>query len=196
MEEHNELEKRTNLEAIRYEGEVNSLKGNFKRTKDNLKKQYGDLVKECNKEAFPAKELTKEYKAQLKKLKGEYDEALMRANIIFFFKIQDLVILSNDAISNKMIQSLGVKVFTKQYLIEVPHDAYVLNADMGLDVEVKELLDYGTKKYLKCVLDDGQGSHEIYLLTDQNQVDQTRLKVTFNIEKVHITEKAMDIKIY
>lgn len=196
LEEHNELEKRTNLEAIRYEGEVNSLKGNFKRTKDNLKKQYGDLVKECNQEAFPAKELTKEYKAQLKKLKGEYDEALMRANIIFFFKIQDLVILSNDAISNKMIQSLGVKVFTKQYLIEVPHDAYVLNADMGLDVEVKELLDYGTKKYLKCVLDDGQGPHEIYLLTDQNQVDQTRLKVTFNIEKVHITEKAMDIKIY
>ena len=146
-------------------------------------------------EAYPVKKLTKEFKAEFKKLNKAYQEEMMRANIIFFFKVDNLVELSCDAIDNKMIQSLGIKVFTKQYIIEVPHDAYIINQEEGLDLTFGEYLDYGNKKYMKCFINDGTAQKEIYVLVDE-QVDVTNMKIKFDVTKTHITEKAMDIKIY
>ena len=111
---------------------MNALKGNFKRSRDSLLKEYNELKENCYNEAYPVKKLTKEFKAEFKKLNKAYQEEMMRANIIFFFKVDNLVELSCDAIDNKMIQSLGIKVFTKQYIIEVPHDAYIINQGEGL----------------------------------------------------------------
>ncbi len=195
LELQNELNKRINLEAVSYETEVNALKGNFKRNKDSLLKEYNELKEACYNEAYPIKKLTKEFNVEFKKLKKAYQEEMMRANIIFFFKLGDLVELSCDAIDNKMIQSLGIKVFTKQYIVEVPHDAYIINQEEGLDLTSGEYLDYGDKKYLKCFVDDGTGQKEIYVLVDEN-MDVTNMKVKFDVSKAHITEKAMDIKIY
>lgn len=195
LELQNELNKRINLEAVSYESEMNSLKGNFKRNKDALLKEYNELKEDCYNKAYPVKKLTKDFKEEFKKLNKNYQEEMMRANIIFFFKINKLVELSCDAIDNKMIQSLGIKVFTKQYIIEIPHDAYIINQEEGLDLTFGEYLDYGNKKYMKCFVDDGTGQKEIYILVEE-QMDVTNMKIKFDVSKTHITEKAMDIKIY
>ena len=95
-----------------------------------------------------------------------------------------------------MIQGLGVKVFTKQYLIEIPHDAYFVS-DEGLDLEVVDTLDYGAQKYYKCIYRTKDVEQEIYVeITSRIPSDVKTLKVGFDIENIHITEKAMDIKIY
>ena len=194
IEKNNELDKRINLEAIRYESEVNAIKGNVKREKELLTKELEALAKKCAYEANPVPTLTKEYKKAVKKVKAEYEEAYTHANILFFFKVNDLVVLSSDAISNKMIQGLGIKVFTKQYLIELPHNCFTVS-DEGMELNVLELLDYGRIKYLHCQFDDGQGQKDIYVETELTEAPST-IKVLFDITKCHITEKGMDIKIY
>ncbi|MDE7162252.1 MAG: sn-glycerol-3-phosphate ABC transporter ATP-binding protein UgpC [Anaeroplasmataceae bacterium] len=194
IEKKNELGKRINLEAVAYESDLNALKGTYKRTVDGLKKDRKDLVHRCKNEAYPVKALTKQYKKDMKALKAEYQAKLNLANIIFFFKTNQHITLSNDAISNKMIQSLGIKVFTKQYIIEIPHDAYSIGEE-GLELKVMDVLDFESKKYLHCSYTDDYGTSDIYILVDKD-IDQETIKVTFDISKVHITEKSMDIKIY
>ena len=194
IEKNNELDKRINLEAIRYESEVNAIKGNVKREKELLTKELESLAKKCAYEANPVPTLTKAYKAELKKVNAEYEEAYTHANILFFFKVNDLLVLSSDAISHKMIQGLGIKVFTKQYLIELPHNCFTVS-DEGMELNVLELLDYGRIRYLHCQFDDGQGVKDIYIETELTEAPKT-IKVLFDITKCHITEKGMDIKIY
>ncbi|MDE7263384.1 MAG: sn-glycerol-3-phosphate ABC transporter ATP-binding protein UgpC [Anaeroplasmataceae bacterium] len=196
LEKKNELDKQINLEAIRYESDLNALKGNYKRNVESLKKEYKDYVSECQDAAYPLKKITKEYQKNLKEVNKKYQEAKNLANIIFFLKTNDLVTLCTDAISNKMIQSLGVKVFTKQYLVEIPHNAYQETKDAGLELQVKEILDYGTRKYLHCNLDDGTGIKDIYMETERTSIDSQTIHVTFDVTKIHITEKSMEIKIY
>ena len=194
IEKNNELEKRLNLEAVRYESEVNAVKGNFKREKEFLTKELAALKAKCKYEADPVKFLTKEYHAEVKKIDAEYEQAYTHANILFFFKVNDLVVLSSDAISNKMIQGLGIKVFTKQYLIELPHNCFTVS-DEGIELQVKSLLDYGNVRYLHCQFDDGQGVKDLHIETELTVAPRT-IKVLFDITKCHITEKGMDIKIY
>ncbi|MDE6655711.1 MAG: sn-glycerol-3-phosphate ABC transporter ATP-binding protein UgpC [Anaeroplasmataceae bacterium] len=194
IEKKNELDKRINLEAVSYESDLNALKGNYKRTVDGLKKDHKDLVHKCKDEAYPVKALTKDYKKDMKALNAEYQTKLNLANIIFFFKTNQLITLSSDAISNKMIQSLGIKVFTKQYIIEIPHDAYHIG-DEGLELKVLDVLDFDSKKYLHCSYTDDYGTSEVYILVNE-AINKETIKVTFDITKVHITEKSMDIKIY
>ena len=129
----------------------------------------------------------------MKKVNAEYEEAYTHANILFFFKVNDLVVLSSDAISHKMIQGLGIKVFTKQYLIELPHNCFT-ESEEGMELNVLELLDYGRIRYLHCQFDDGQGLKDIYVETELTEAPKT-IKVLFDITKCHITEKGMDIKI-
>ena len=194
IEKTNELDKRINLEAVRYESEVNALKGNVKREKEFLTKELEALTEKCAYEANPLPVLTKNYKEALAQLKDEYEEEYTHANILFFFKVNDLLVLSSDAISHKMIQSLGIKVFTKQYLIELPHNCFTVSEE-GMELQVLELLDYGKIRYLHCEFDDGQGIKDVYVETELTEAPAT-IKVLFDITKCHITEKGMDIKIY
>ena len=195
LEKNNELEKRINSEAMRYESEVNALKGNYKRNVENLKKEYKSFVDKCKQEANPSKILTKNYKKEVKAINAEYNHQMDLAKIIFFFKTGDLLTLSSDAISNKMVQGLGIKVFTKQYLLEIPHDAYIEDSE-GLEVEVVEKLDYEYKKYMRCTYHDDAGDINLYLQVDEFKEVGTKMIVRFDVSKIHITEKSMGIKIY
>ena len=196
LERNNELNKRLNSEAINYDTDSNALKGNFKREKENLLNSLKQFKEDCLHEAYPAKKIEHDFDAKVKALRKEYSEALMHAKIIFFFKTGNLLTLSNNEISNKMVQSLGIKVFTKQYLVEIPHDAYHLtNEEDGIKVKVEEILDYGKVKYAKCLYLDHKSEKHIYIQLENENID-SELTVKYDISKVHITEKAMDIKIY
>ena len=194
LERQNELNKRLNAEAIEYETNINALKGNFKREKDTILNELKEFKQACKDAAYPAKKIEKEYKVNMKALQKEYSEALMHAKIIFFFKTGELVTLSSNEISHKMIQSLGIKVFTKQYLVEIPHDAYS-QATEGITVKVLEVLDYGKVIYAKCAYVDNNVEKDIYVQVASKEVSKT-LTLNYDITKIHITEKAMDIKIY
>ena len=194
LERENELNKRLNAEAINFETEANALKGNFKREKENALNELKKFKNDCYNEAYPVKKLDKEYKNTVLALRKEYGEALMHAKIIFFFKTGNLVTLCNDEISNKMVQSLGIKVFSKQYLVEIPHDAYQIAED-GFKVQVLEVLDYGKVKYAKCLYKDHHYETNIYIQVEDENVG-SELCVKYDISRIHITEKAMDIKIY
>ena len=195
LEKQNEQNKRLNAEAINYETEVNALKGNFKREKENALNELKKFKKDCYDEAYPIKKLNKEYNDTVLALRKEYGEALMHAKIIFFFKTGNLITLCSDEISNKMIQSLGIKVFTKQYLIEIPHNAYEISNDEGFNVKVLEVLDYGKVKFAKCLYKDHHYESNIYIQIEDENIG-SELCVKYDISKIHITEKAMDIKIY
>ncbi|MCH5180658.1 MAG: sn-glycerol-3-phosphate ABC transporter ATP-binding protein UgpC [Erysipelotrichales bacterium] len=195
LEKNNELEKRINLEAMRFESELNAIKGTYKRNVDNLKKEFEDFVNKCRNAEHPVDVLTKTFNKEFKALNAEYQHQKDLANIIFFFKTNNLVTLSSDAISNKMVQSLGIKVFTKQYLLEIPHDAYY-EAEEGLELEVVELQDYGTKKYLHCKFEDESGVKDLYVQTNEIKAPGSKMIVKFDVSKIHITEKSMEIKIY
>ena len=195
LERQNELNKRLNAEAINYETELNALKGNFKREKENALNELKKFKNDCYNEAYPVKKLNEEYKNTVQSLRKEYGEALMHAKIIFFLKTGELLTLCNDEISNKMIQSLGIKVFTKQYLIEIPHDAYHISDKEGFKVQVLEILDYGKVKFAKCLYKDHHYESNIYIQIEDENIG-SELCVKYDISKIHITEKAMDIKIY
>ena len=113
---------------------------------------------------------------------------------------EDILKNSDNPLSIKEIweeakrQSLGIKVFTKQYLIELPHNCFTISEE-GMELQVKELLDYGKIRYLHCEFDDGQGIKDVYVETELTEAPAT-IKVLFDITKCHITEKGMDIKIY
>ena len=194
LERQNELNKRLNSEAINYETEVNALNGNFKREVETLKNGLKQFKEDCYKEAYPLRYIEKEYKDNMDSLRKEYSEKLMHAGIIFFFKTNNLITLCNDDISNKMIQSLGIKVFTKQYILDIPHDAYTISSE-GFKVKVEEILDYGKVKFAKCLYQDNHYESHLYIKIDQEDIP-SELFVIFDISRIHITEKAMDIKIY
>ena len=195
LERKNEVEKKLNACAIDRDTELSTIKGEYKRQVRDLKKEYNELVLACDKENNPQKYIDKDYKAELAKLTEQYKMEKTLAGILFFFKTGDLVTLSSDVISNKMIQSLGIKVFTKQYILEIPHDAYMLS-DEGIEVEVKELLDYETKRFLHCVYDNGTSQSDLYVETELKEVADKTIKLAFDVNKIHVTEKSLDIKIY
>lgn len=196
LELQNEMNKRLNAEAIEYDTEMNALKGNFKREKEGLLNELKQFKADCYNEAYPNLLIEKTFKQNMKALQKEYSEALQRAKIIFFFKTGDLVTLTPDEIANKMIQSLGVKVFTKQYLVEIPHDAYsIVNDGEGIKVSVESILDYGQVKYAKCLYREHKNENYLYIQLENTNIPQ-ELTIKYDISRIHVTEKAMDIKIY
>lgn len=195
LEKKNELNKRLNLELIRYDSDLNTEKGIYKRTLEGLKKNLVELEDKVKRDSNPVKFLEKDYKNNLQKLNDDYKEQLNLASLLFFMKTSNLITLATDEIAKKMIQGLGIKVFTKEYYLEIPHNAYYASEN-GLEVCVDGILDFGDKKYLKCLLDDEFGSHELYIMSDGFDLEAKKLKIAFDIKKVHITEKSMDIKIY
>ena len=195
LEKKNELEKQINLEALRYESDVNAIKGSHIREIASLKQELNDFVAKCNNEAYPLKVLTKQYNKDVKDINKQYKDEYNRAALIFFFKTNDLITLASDEITNKMIQGLGVKVFTKQYILEIPHNAYQLSDAEGLELKVVNFLDYGVKKYIHCQVDDAFGIKDIYIESD-SRPDSDKINVKYDVTNIHITEKSMDIKIY
>ena len=58
--------------------------------------------------------------------------------------------LLNETISNKLIQGLGTSVFSKNFIIEIPHDAFSFvdsSVQNALKGTITATVDYGSKKF-------------------------------------------------
>ncbi len=194
-ERENEYIRRMNDETLRYETEINSLSGQFKRDKLSLTNDYKKMKKDFHRDENLPKYLEKEYKSNLANLKRELNVNLNKASQLFFFKFNDFIIQSSDVISNKTIQGLGTKVFIKDYLLEVPHSAFIEDKD-GFEVTIKDTLDYNSKKYLVCTFFDDGNEKTLYVLSKKDKKVGEKIKLSFDINQIHVTEKSLGLKIY
>ena len=192
----NEYERRISPVTLKFDTERNTLYGNYKRDSKSLKKEVSDFKKQAAIEGNKVAYLNKEAEKEIKSINKAKEAELMKAKQIFFFKTYNLVTKSSETITNKMIQGLSTKVFIKEYILDVPHDAYIEVED-GINVTVTGILDFGDGKifYIAKVDDDFEGK-TIYFRLDRSLSVGDKVKLGIDIENCHVTEKGMGLKIY
>ena len=195
-EKQNDLENKLNAEALVYDANRSSLTSRYKREKTELLKAFKSKKAELEKEFNLINVLKKEHADKLNELKKAYEQDLLKAGMVFFFKLQktnEFYIPSIATIDNKLIQGLGSKVFSKVYSINIRHDAYKVS-DHGLEVEVIDELNYGIRRYLVCkVLESGE---LIYFETNEKISNGTKIKLEIDLTKIQIIESSMNIRLY
>lgn len=194
-EKENTLNLALNSATLDYESKVSAIKASTKREVTLLKKEMLERFKDTRKKLNGHKALTKEHNQRRRELLIEKKEQLERASLVFFFRFEnDYYSLLTDIISNKLIQGLGTRVFSKEFKVEVPHDAYIITSDdNSLKGTVIEGLDYRSSYLAKVELSN---QHLIYVSSDKPLKVGEKLSLTIDIAKVRITETGMNIRLY
>ena len=195
-EKENDLNLKVSAENLRYDTFVNANKAEFKRSKVTLKDENKAFKKACYEAENPVKVVEAKHKKDLANFKKEKAIDEKKAGLIYFFNINGTFIESTDIISNKLNQGLGTKVFTKEFLVEFPHDSYKLGKS-GFGIKVEENLDFGDFIAVKCSYVDAlKTTKYVYLKSEKEMKVGETLFINFDIVKSHITEIGMDIKLY
>ena len=195
-EKENTLNLAINSATMDYEAKISSLNASTRRKISLLKKEIHEKKKEYNYRVHGEKSLLKEHVKRLKILESKRKDAIERASLVFFFKIEnDCFALLSDIISNKLIQGLGTRVFSKEFKVEVPHDAYHMSdSTNSIKGTVVDNLDYESALFAKIKL---QSSDKyVYVKVDESlQVGQT-VSFEIDVSKSMITETGMNIRLY
>ena len=182
-----------------YESKVSTLRASHNREIDLLKKENREWKKKAVFSKDPLKSIEKEYKRQEKELLRAKESQLTRAGMVFFFRFPgEFYQLTGDIIANKLIQGLGTRVFTKNFLIEIPHDGYkVEEGGKGLECVVEGNLDYGAVFFACCSYKDDSGERKtLYVKSDKKLEVGSKVVLSFVLEKARITETDMNIRLY
>ncbi len=192
-----DLNDRLNSEAFDYDSEKSAATSVYTRDKFNLTSTLKEETKRLHEEAHPIETVESKYKALRSDLAKEKEAALLHANLLFFFNYDGVYQQIPDDITNKIIQGLGSKVFTKAFRIEVPHNAFIY-AENGLEAEVIEELDYVSSSFLKCKL--SLYGQEVIVHVEKDAKDTHKVGDTvhllLDIAKVRIIEKSQNIRLY
>lgn len=194
----NALDEALQGEAMVYENAVSKAKAEAKRVIASLEKKIADAKEEADRRRHPIGYLTIDLGKTLQSALAQKKADVARAGLVFFFGVGPFRFLSTPAISNKLIQGLGTSVFTKEYLIEVPHDAYRLEASQkGIALTVLAKKDFGYHHYYECqyVTEYGEKTVVYLALADDIAVN-SKIKVSFDISRCQITETGMGIRLY
>lgn len=175
---------------------VGANRAQYKRLKVQANQEYKSIKQDCYNLEHPVKVVEKYHKATLKKISINKAIEIKKADLMYFFNINGHFIESTDIISKKLNQGLGTKVFTKEFLVEFPHDAYKIS-NKGLKVTIEETLDYGNFKLLKCFYIDALKEKKyLYINSKKEYKNGSELFIEFDIVKSSIIETGMDIKLY
>lgn len=199
QDKENALNRSINSLTMDYESKVSSLNALRRREVDILKKEIKDAKEKMNRALKPYEILEREHNANIRKLNREKEREVLKASYIFFLKfIDDYYNMTSDIISNKLIQGLGTRVFSKNFKVEVPHDIYqIVDSDDGIIVKVESNLNYDTLYYVKCSYSDNDSQVKyIYLESDKELEVGKQLHITFDLSKCRITETDMNIRLY
>lgn len=195
-QKNNALEQALKGEDLNYENQLSKVKAESKRNWQNLRKQIKDAKAETERRIDPVTYLKNQHQKELAALEKERVAARERAGLVFFFGIGEYRFPSTSVISNKLIQGLGTRVFTKTYLLEVPHSAYTLS-DEGVPAVVIGTADYGEKRYTICSYFDANGQEKnAYVLADSEYAQGDHVHLSFDIAQSRITETGMGIRLY
>ena len=190
-----DVERKTNALDFDKETEINGLKAHYSQfvalSKDKLKDDEKAFKAEC----YPLETATKEYEQKTKEFDKEEADALKRAELLFFFKYDYVYQLLNDEITNKIIQGMGERVFTKVFRIEVPHDAYEERED-SLEFKVVSLVNYGDVKLYKCVGEMYGEKVTAYIKQERDIALGQVIHLAPVVEKTQIYEDERNIRLY
>jgi multiple sugar transport system ATP-binding protein len=186
--------------TMEYESQVSAVKANAHRQTDLLRKEMKDGKEKTERAENPTKFLDKEYSAKFKALEDEKEEAVTRAGLVFFFEFAGgYYSMATDIISNKLIQGLGTRVFSKEFRIELPHDGYVFSEKKNaFHAKAEEVLDYGDDVYfIRLSYQDANGvSRQLFLKNSQPIEVGKDVALDFAIDRSEITETGMNIRLY
>ena len=191
----NDIERKTNALEFDKETELNGAKARFTQQKGLIEDSIKERNKKFEEDNYPVKKVEKVFAAQEKELKTKKDDEVLHAQLLFFFKYDDFYQIIPDDITNKIIQGLGNKVFTKIFRIEVPHVAYI-EEEGTLSFKVASLVNYGDVKLYKCT---GQVNGEdtvIYIRKEREIELGTNILVRPELEKAQIYEDDLNIRLY
>ena len=194
----------SDYEAQVLKGQVNNIVKNKKlvdEAKEELKKQL-EVLKQERTKALEEVEKTvsdpKQRQEALDKIRLEYDKKIDAAYIkskVFYISVNGSYVLSNPEINTKIVQALGIGVFSSNYRYEVPHDSYIIHeqetpgAFWGV---VKEVLDYGSEKFLRCEV----FGKDIYVQTSKDCEPGTKIYLEITLKNIRIFENKFDIRLY
>ena len=191
----NDVEKRTNSLEFDKETELNALKAHYNQyvilTKDKLKEDEKAFKEEC----YPLETTTKEYEKKTKEFDKEEQDAYRRAELLFFFKYDNFYQLLPDDITNKIIQGMGERVFTKVFRIEVPHDGFE-EQENALEFKVASLVNFGDVKLYKCVGELYGEKVTVYIKQERDIALGQVIHLAPVVEKTQIYEDERNIRLY
>ena len=190
-----EIERRMNSLDFDKETELNGLKAHYSQfvalSKDKMKEEEKLFKQEC----YPLETVSKEYEKKTKEFDKEESNALRRAELLFFFKYDYFYQLLSDDITNKIIQGMGERVFTKVFRIEVPHDGFV-EQEGALEFKVVSLVNYGDVKLYKCVGNLYGEKVTAYIKQERDIALGSVIHLAPAVEKTQIYEDERNIRLY
>ena len=199
LDKENTLNRIINGLTMDYESKSSALRAGFKREINLLKKEIKEAKAELNVAKDPLKALEKSHKEKMADLEKKKAAAIKRAGFIFFFQFNSSYFkMASDIISNKLIQGLGTRVFTKNFRIDMPHDAYTITDKSDeFKAKVEENLDYGNVYFVKLSYLDEEGKTKYLFLKNPSALEIGKeVYLSFDITKSQITETDMNIRLY
>ena len=191
----NDVERKSNALDFDKETEINGLKARFTQRKALIKDTIKENKKKFETENFPLKLASKEYAKKEKALLKEKNEAILRAQLIFFFKYDNYYQLIPDEITNKIIQGLGNRVFTKIFRVEVPHHAFV-EEEGTMAFKVTSLANYGDVKFYRCV-GEAYGEQVVVYIDKVREIPLgTTIYLKPVLDQSEIYEDDLNIRLY
>ena len=191
----NDIERKSNALEFDKESDLNAAKARFNQQKGLLSDEIEKNKREFQNKYFVYDTKVKEYEKKEKELEAAKKDALLHAQLIFFFKFDNFYQLIPDDITNKIIQGLGNRVFTKMFKVRVPHNAFVEEAN-GMEYEVSALANYGDAKMYKCV---GQAYGEksvVYVTESRKAALGEKIHIAPELDKTEIYENELNIRLY
>lgn len=144
-------------------------------------------------DAIKANEMAK--RTEIKDAKAKYNLAIDRVvteSKVFYISINGHYIKVPTDMTLKVVQALGVTLFTSSFRYEVPHDAYrIAEEGYGFKGIVENILDYGTERFAVVQVVD----QNIYVKIDQDVVAGDTIYLTVDINKIRIFENKFDIRL-
>ena len=191
----NDHERKTNALEFDKETELNGAKAHFSQQKALIEDTIKENERKFNEEFYPVKHVSCIYNKREKELQAQKQEEITRAGLLFFFKFDDYYQVIPDEITNKIVQGLGNKVFTKIFRIEVPHNGFV-EEENTMPFKAVVLVNFGDVKLYKCNGDiDGQ-QVSIYI-DKQREIDLgSTVYLRPDLEKAQIYEDDLNIRLY
>ena len=190
-----DLERKQNALEFDKETELNALKARYTQDKTLFSDSIKENKKKFKEEYFPYDVAVKEYEKKAKELEAKKKDEILHAELVFFFKYDDVYQIIPDDITKKIIQGLGEKVFTKIFRIEVPHYAYSEGAK-GSKFKVAELVNYGDYKFYKCVGSAFGEKVTIYVSKTKDLEPGSDVIYLPQLEKAQIYEDERNIRLY
>jgi multiple sugar transport system ATP-binding protein len=195
----NDLLNRLNAAGFDYDTVRSGIVARYNREKDEAQIRFEEMKKEKTLEAFPEENVRTRYEAAFNKLEADYQKALLNAQYLFFFDYDGFYQLVPDNITNKIIEGLGSKVFTKTFRIKVPHNGYEMTRDAkrGIKAEVEDIVDYFTESFYLCRMYLYNQYVRVFVLKNGDDVKKGEtVYLRPDLVKTQISETALNIRLY